>query len=301
MTSPALEEFIESEEWKGTEDRLPDGRFRAAWDAIGGCWTIGPGLTQGITRSTVMTKEQIDQAYAKELVPFEEGVRRAVKVRVTNNQFSALVSFAYNVGLRGFLKSSLLRLLNAGQMDQVPVQLKLWVHGRATGSRKITGLVNRRNAEIALWRTPDNPSSLTAAMRTIDGVPSVQVQAYVPHYDPAFPVPKGAVTLETAMSSAGSTVNVPLSATTAIISQLGHKVVTATQGTLLAFVTYILTHFSSVWDLLGINASTVSVYTAIAIIAAIEWYKHTWVTNSNDTTAAIIDSLEIELQKLAGK
>jgi hypothetical protein len=126
----------------------------------------------------------------------------------------------------------------------------------------------------------------------------MQPQDYVPHYDPASPVPKGAATLEMKMSSPSTMVNVPLNATTAIISQLGHKVVTATQGGLIAIITYVLTHFNSVWDLLGLNSSTVSVYAATSIVAGIEWYKHTWVQNSNETTAAIIDSLEAKLKEL---
>ena len=284
MVNLPLEQFIESEEWVGKEGRLPDGRYKSTWDAIDGVWNIGPGLTNGVTRDTVMTKEQIDQAYAKELGPFEEGVRKYVKVPVTNNQFTALVSFAYNVGLSDFHSSTLLRLLNSGEANEVPAQLKLWVHGRATGKKVIPGLENRRRAECEMWNTPDGPS--------------MQPQDYVPHYDPASPVPKGAATLEMKMSSPSTMVNVPLNATTAIISQLGHKVVTATQGGLIAIIAYVFTHFNSVWDLLSLNSSTISVYAATAIVGGIEWYKHTWVQNSNETTAAIIDSLETKLKEL---
>jgi len=284
MVSLPLEQFIESEEWAGKEGRLPDGRYKSTWDAIGGVWNIGPGLTNGITRDTVMTKEQIDQAYTKELGPFEEEVHSLIKVPITNNQFTALVSFAYNLGEGGFKESPIPKLINTGHASQVPEHLKLYVHGRATGKKVIPGLENRRRAECEMWNTPDGPS--------------MQPQDYVPHYDPASPVPKGAATLEMKMSSPSTMVNVPLNATTAIISQLGHKVVTATQGGLIAIITYVLTHFNSVWDLLGLNSSTVSVYAATSIVAGIEWYKHTWVQNSNETTAAIIDSLESKLKEL---
>jgi len=293
--APTLEQFIESEEWQGAEGRLPNGSFKSTWDAIGGCWNIGPGMTQGITKNTVMTRDQIDAAYLKELLPFEDGVRKAVKVQTTNNEFTVLVSFAYNVGLGNFRSSTLLRVLNAGNSDQVPAQLKRWVHGRATGAQVIPGLVNRRNAEVKLWGTPDTSwAAVFANANRPVSAPPVQADAYVPHYDPAYPVPKGAVTLETIMSELATTVNVPLNATTAIISQLGHKVVTATQGGLLAFITYLLAHFPDTWSFMG--ASSLSVYTCTAIIALIEWYKHAWVQNSNETTTAIIDSLEKQLQ-----
>jgi lysozyme len=299
MTSPTLEQFIEEEEWQGTEGRLPDGRFKATWDSIGGCWNIGPGLTQGITKTTVMTRNQIAEAFAKELVSFEEGVHKAVKVQVSNNEFTVLVSFAYNVGLGNFRSSTLLRVLNAGHSDQVPAQLKRWVHGHATGTTIIPGLVNRRNAEIKLWMTPDASWADTLAKSAVEVTGAIQPAAYVPHYDPAAPVPKGAVTLEMIMSELATLVNVPLSATTAIVSQLAHKVITATQGTLLASVVYLLAHFPDTWSLAG--ASSLSVYACTALIALIEWYKHSWVQNSNTTTTAIIDSLEKKLQSVASE
>jgi len=167
------------------------------------------------------------------------------------------------------------------------------VHGRATGKEEIPGLVNRRRAECEMWNTPDLTVHIPA--RTED-VSSVQPPVYVPHYDPACPVPKGAATLEMIMNELATMVNVPLSATTAIISQLGHKVVTATQGSLLAFVTYLLAHFPDTWSLFG--ASQLSVYACTALIAVIEWYKHDWVSNSNKTTDAIIGSLEDKLREL---
>lgn len=296
--APTLEQFIESEEWCGTEGKLPDGSYKSTWDSIGGCWNIGPGLTKGITSRTVMTREQIDAAYAAELVPFEKVVASAVKVPLSGNERTALVSFAYNVGEGNFRSSTLLRVLNAGEYAAVPAQLKRWVHGRATGSKVIPGLVNRRNAEIEIWDTPEEPPYAT--VHPSEDVSTSQAPAYVPYYDPAHPVPKFATTLETTMSDAATLVNVPLQATTVIISQMGHKIVTASQGTLIAFVTYILTHFSSVWDLLGLNQNTVSIYAATAIIAAIEWWKHEWVHNSNDTTMVVVNSLEAELTKLKG-
>ena len=294
MTS--LEQFIEAEEWTGKEGLLPDGRYKSTWDAIGGCWTIGPGLTRGITSRTVMTKAEIDEAYGAELLPFEKCVAHEVKVPVTDNQSIALISFAYNVGEGDFCKSTLLRVLNAGKYDEVPAQLRRWVHGRATGKEPIPGLVNRRNAEIKLWNTPDKPAPVVLPNLEYD--PPVQEAPYVPHYDPAYPVPKGAVTLEMIMTELAALVNVPLHSTTAIIDQTGHKIVTATQSGLLVFATYILTHFNSAWDLLGINSNTIPVYAATAIVAAIEWYKHAWVQNSNDTTVAIINSLEDKLKQI---
>ena len=293
------EEFIEAEEWTGKEGRLPNGKYTATWDAIGGCWNIGPGLTKGVTGSTSMSRQEIDAAYAAELVPFEKCVANNVKVPLAANQRTALVSFAYNVGESDFCKSTLLRGLNAGKYDSVPVQLKRWVHGRATGKEVIPGLVNRRNAEIKLWGTPDKSAPVETPGLSYD--PPIQAPAHVPQYDPSCPVPKGAATLEMVMSELATMVNVPIQATTAVISQVGHKVITATQGGFLAFVTYVLANFNDAWSLVGVNSHNVSVFACTALIAAIEWYKHEWIANSNDTTRAIVDSLEKQLQTITNE
>ncbi len=67
------------------------------------------------------------------------------------NQFGALVSFAYNVGLGNFKKSSVLRVVNARQFDRVPRRLALW--NKAKG-RVLKGLVRRRGDEGSLFMTP---------------------------------------------------------------------------------------------------------------------------------------------------
>jgi lysozyme len=70
---------------------------------------------------------------------------------LNQNQFDALVSFAFNVGDGAFRSSTLLRLLNQGQYDQVPAQLRRW---NMDNGHVVQGLINRRNKEIALWNTP---------------------------------------------------------------------------------------------------------------------------------------------------
>ena len=68
--------------------------------------------------------------------------------RLTDGQFSALVSFAYNVGLGAFARSSVLRAVNARDFDAVPRRLALWVKA---GGRRLPGLVKRRAAEGAMF------------------------------------------------------------------------------------------------------------------------------------------------------
>jgi lysozyme len=61
-----------------------------------------------------------------------------------------LVSFAFNVGIGAFNGSTLLKLLNQGEVHQVPIQLMRWTKA---GGKELTGLVVRRKAEADLWNS----------------------------------------------------------------------------------------------------------------------------------------------------
>jgi lysozyme len=78
-----------------------------------------------------------------------EEISRSVKVKLTQPQADALISFAFNVGTGAFKESTLLKLLNQGDYDSVPAQLNRWT--KASG-RTLPGLVTRRKAEGALFR-----------------------------------------------------------------------------------------------------------------------------------------------------
>ena len=92
----------------------------------------------------------IDAATAEHLLlcgiaQFEQGVERRVAVTITQGQFDALVSFAYNLGLRALENSTLLRRLNAGDWQGAADQFGRWVNA---GGVRLDGLVAgaRRNA-----------------------------------------------------------------------------------------------------------------------------------------------------------
>jgi lysozyme len=77
-------------------------------------------------------------------------VNRHVAVKLSQQQFDALVSFTFNVGAGAFRDSTLLNRLNAGRFDAVPGQLRLWNKG---GGVVLPGLVRRREAEAKLFTT----------------------------------------------------------------------------------------------------------------------------------------------------
>jgi lysozyme len=120
-------------------------------------WTIGYGHTSAAGEPKVIQGMRITRAEAetilrRDLATFERGVNRLVSVPLTQNQFDALVSFAFNVGLGAFQRSTLLKKLNAGRYKDVPAELMKWTRG---GGRELPGLVNRRRDEAGLWRSVD--------------------------------------------------------------------------------------------------------------------------------------------------
>jgi lysozyme len=127
-------------------------RTRAYRDAVG-VWTIGYGHTSAaglprVTKGMEITQEEADTILKRDIAMFSEGVARLVKVALTDDQFSSLVSFAYNVGLGNFQNSSVLKSINARDFNSVPHRLALWTKA---GGRILPGLIRRRAAEAALF------------------------------------------------------------------------------------------------------------------------------------------------------
>ena len=96
-----------------------------------------------------LSEAQILELLGQDLEGAEAAVNNGVEVELSQNQFDALVSFCFNVGAAAFRNSTLLRLLNQGHYDDVPAQLRRWVHCRG---EVVQGLVRRREHEIALWK-----------------------------------------------------------------------------------------------------------------------------------------------------
>lgn len=97
-----------------------------------------------------LTEPQCWDLLDQDLNDVESTVNKSVAVPLNQNQFDALVSFAFNVGNGAFRGSTLLKLLNQRQYDQVPAELRRW--NRDNG-HVVQGLSNRREKEVALWNT----------------------------------------------------------------------------------------------------------------------------------------------------
>lgn len=167
-------------EFEGFGERLPDGRVRAYPDPAspmgqgrypkngpdvrkGAPWTIGFGTTgKDVTRGTVWSVDKCEQRLDAHIDAFEEGVNRLLRRTnrpTTQNQFDALVSFAYNCGLdenrngiaEGLGDSTLLRKHLAGDYAGAALEFAKW---NKAGGKVLNGLTRRRKAEAALYLTP---------------------------------------------------------------------------------------------------------------------------------------------------
>lgn len=126
--------------------------------------TIGYGCTVGIREGMVWTQQQAEDALRVEIARFEAAVTRLVTVPMNQNQFDALVSFAYNCGESALEHSTLLRRFNGGDANGAAQAFGMWTKG---GGRVLPGLVTRRAREAALFRTqaeaadePDMPQAV---------------------------------------------------------------------------------------------------------------------------------------------
>lgn len=113
--------------------------------------TLGYGHTKGVSFGDTCTRAQADAWLLEDIAEAEKVVNDNVRYELNDNQFSALVSFAFNIGYGNFKKSTLLKRVNDGDHDNVPYQLTRWVFDN---SKMIPGLVRRRDMESALWGKP---------------------------------------------------------------------------------------------------------------------------------------------------
>lgn len=111
-------------------------------------WTIGYGHTAGVSANDVITEAQAISLLCQDVAESERAVNHYVHGPLTQNQFDALVSFVFNLGVGNFRTSTLLKKLNAGDNDGAAQEFGRWIHA---GGKALPGLVRRRAAERALF------------------------------------------------------------------------------------------------------------------------------------------------------
>lgn len=108
-------------------------------------WTIGYGRTRGIRAGMTITEAQAEQFLREDIARFERAVND-LPLTLNQNQFDALVSFAFNCG------QGSLRVLTTNRTHKTIAE-KMLLYNKA-GGQVIAGLTRRRRAEQKLFLTP---------------------------------------------------------------------------------------------------------------------------------------------------
>ena len=124
--------------------QLPDGR-----------WTLGYGHTLTARGGASVSEQDAEALLLYDLITVAHAVNENTYTPLNQNQFDALVCFAFNIGAENFIRSAVLRRLNEGGLLQAASAMELWRKADFEGERiVIDALVRRRAAERALFLTP---------------------------------------------------------------------------------------------------------------------------------------------------
>lgn len=143
--------------------------------------TIGYGTTKGVTLEDVrnrrkITKAQAEALFDKDLELFEKAVYASCLIEPNQNQFDAMVSLTYNIGISAFKTSSVLRLHNKGKFVDASRAFNLFNKAKINKVRTVVrGLVIRRAKESALYLEPtqelkEEQNSLESASSVVDSI-----------------------------------------------------------------------------------------------------------------------------------
>lgn len=111
-------------------------------------WTIGWGHTKGVKPGDQITQAQAEAFLREDLAVFEAAVNSAIKRPMTQSQFDAMVSLAFNIGGANFASSTLVKKFNAGDVQGAAAQFPRW---KNANGKEMKGLVRRRAAERELF------------------------------------------------------------------------------------------------------------------------------------------------------
>ena len=122
-----------------------------AYRCPAGVLTIGYGTTRGVYEGMKITQSIAEKMLTDDLEAIETRLSN-LNLKVNENQFSALVSFIYNLGFGNFLNSTLFGKVKNNAKDlSIKFEFERWVKA---GGKVLPGLVKRRAAEWELFNSP---------------------------------------------------------------------------------------------------------------------------------------------------
>ena len=125
--------------------------FRAkAYKCPAGKWTIGYGHTLNVKSTDVISLDEAEY-FLKKDVEFAENEVNRHNLNINQNQFDALVSFVFNLGVGNFARSTLLRKIKSNPNDPtIREEFEKWIYA---DGKVLNGLVRRRKEEADLYFT----------------------------------------------------------------------------------------------------------------------------------------------------
>ena len=136
-----------------------EGLCLNAYKCPANVWTIGYGHTGTVDGKPIkagmkITNDKATELLRKDVSQFEKAVKSYVKVKINQNQFDALVSFAFNVGAGALQGSTILKMINQRKFISAARHFLDWNKARVNGKLTVlNGLTARREAEAALFST----------------------------------------------------------------------------------------------------------------------------------------------------
>ena len=163
------------EGYRQTAAQLPDRR-----------WTIGHGHTLTARQGAQVSRDDAEALLIYDLIAVAHAVNEHVYTPLTQNQFDALASFVFNVGVDNFRSSGVLKRLNEGALVQAACAMELWRKAEFGGERiVIDALVRRRAAEKLLFLTPLADAWVPAPSPILKPVLDADAHHIVPRQQPA--------------------------------------------------------------------------------------------------------------------
>jgi lysozyme len=170
----AIELIKRFEGYRRAAAQLPDGR-----------WTIGHGHTLTARQGAEVSENDAEALLLYDLIAIAHGLNEAVYTPLTQNQFDALASFAFNLGLDNFHQSGVLKRLNEGAHLQAACGMELWRKANIGGERIVVdALVRRRAAEKALFLTPPGEAWVPAPSPILRPLLDADLSGVVPAQKP---------------------------------------------------------------------------------------------------------------------
>ena len=129
-----------------------EGLYLKAYRCPANVWTIGYGHTYQVTEGMEITQKQADSYLRWDLQTAENCVNLLPNINLLNqNQFDALVSFAFNLGCGNFKTSTLRKKVILNPIDDtIRFEFNRWIYAKG---KKLNGLIRRRNEEADLYFT----------------------------------------------------------------------------------------------------------------------------------------------------